>query len=100
MSNELERVARAMHDDACADIEGAIRWKGPDPDADVELFLGKWFESWLPGAQKLLIRTPGGEITASPGDWIVKDATGEFSVHSQNVLAAIATLDAALRGAE
>ncbi len=48
-------------------------------DNDLELWLGDWFESWVPSQQQLIIRTlESNEHTASAGDYIICGVQGEF----------------------
>ena len=55
----------------------ARRFTG-EMDGEIELWLGTYFESWLPSQRQLLIRTLEGEMTASEGDWIICGVKGEF----------------------
>ncbi len=56
----------------------AVRFSG-DPDGDLELWLGDWFETWLPSKRQLVIRTlESNEHTASAGDYVIKGVQGEF----------------------
>jgi len=49
------------------------------PDGEIELWLGKWFESWVPSKRELIIRTlESNEHTASAGDYIIKGVADEF----------------------
>lgn len=54
----------------------ARRFDG-EPDAELELWLGDRFETWLPSSQRLAIHTvEAHEQIADAGDWIVKGAEG------------------------
>ena len=41
--------------------------------ADLELWLGDAFESWLPSTRQLIVRSPDGERTVDAGQWITQD---------------------------
>lgn len=51
-------------------------------DAEVELWLGEAFESWLPSARQLLIKINGFEVRVVPGQRLVKLPDGEVLVSS------------------
>jgi hypothetical protein len=45
----------------------------------IEMWLGEWFNTWLPSqGWPLEIRTLEGIMKASTGDWIIKGVNGEF----------------------
>lgn len=56
----------------------AVQWASGEPEDEIELLLGKSFESWIPSKQQLIIRTLEGEFAASKGDWSIKGTRGEF----------------------
>lgn len=45
----------------------SIVWTGDNAD-QVELFLGRYFESWLPSTQQILYRIGGAEHLADRGE--------------------------------
>ena len=56
----------------------AIQYNGFDENGkEIEIFLGKSFESHVPSKNKVIIRTLEGEHTASCGDWIIRGVNGE-----------------------
>lgn len=57
----------------------ALEWLG-EMDGLVEQWLGDAFNSWLPGAHKLELRTASGYATVSAGDIIVKRRNGQCEV--------------------
>lgn len=60
-----------------------------EPDAELELWLGDWFESWVPSRRELVIRTlESNEFTASAGDWIICGVGGEFYACKPDIFAA------------
>lgn len=59
--------------------EETLVWNG-QPSADVELWLGRAFNSWLPSKQRIEIKVGRGFVLARPGDTIVKDKYGECHV--------------------
>lgn len=41
--------------------------------AELEMWLGDAFESWLPSTRQVLVRSPQGERAVSEGEWIDLD---------------------------
>lgn len=54
-----------------ANVVEAMRWVGPDPEDEVELFCGEAFNSWIPSRQQLEM-IGKGRYLANPGDWILR----------------------------
>lgn len=66
----------------------AMQFTG-EPSDELELWLGDWFESWIPSREQLVIRTlESNEHTASAGDWIIKGVQGEFYACKPQIFAA------------
>lgn len=57
----------------------AFRFDG-QMDGDVELWLDRAFETWLPSTNQLEVHTVTGRVIVGAGDWIVRDATGAVRV--------------------
>lgn len=52
----------------------AMQWNGPADDAHLEFFAGHWVSL----GPKPYITTPEGEMSISPGDWVIRGVKGEY----------------------
>ncbi len=55
----------------------AVQFTG-DNAGDVERFIGDAYETWIPSLRKVAIRTLEGEMTASPGDYVIRGVQGDY----------------------
>ena len=58
----------------------AIQWTGMGVLEGIKEFLGDAFFCWHMHSNNISITVPGGFLTARLGDWIIKNAAGEFSL--------------------
>jgi hypothetical protein len=64
----------------------AVQFTG-EPSAELEAWLGDWFESWIPTARQVVIWCLH-EFIANKGDWIVKGVVGDIRICEPEVFAA------------
>lgn len=60
----------------------AVRWEGSRSVADVVIWRNALSDDvvhqWRFEGDRAVIPTPEGDMTASPGDWIIRGVKGEF----------------------
>lgn len=55
----------------------ARQWNGENA-GELEEWIGESYETWIPSLSQIKIFTLKGEMTASIGDYIIKNVVGEF----------------------
>lgn len=49
-----------------------------EPDPELERWMGRSFETWLPSTRQLVVRTLEGEHTISAGWYVIRGVAGEI----------------------
>lgn len=66
----------------------AMQWDGTNA-GELEEFMGDAYETWIPSADQIIVKTLEGELTASLGDYIIRGTQNEFYPCKPDIFAGI-----------